>query len=263
MVKYIGVSLAARDLVEIIEYRHIEADASQSTTNAVESAMLPIYFPAVDEYDLPVTIQLASDHMSKNVPERAVGVCELSFPVKNGNGAPLSLTRQQLESGIKPYVSDRIFPSVESNKLFSTGQDANDENIGTGFDVLSPSNLSISLINKPKNGRFLYGPKLSFTVTDKEINDSGALYSLMYVPRPGFIGKDSAIFVITNQTGEQIAVKYFFDVNPRNIDLPSEPEGGKYRKYCPKGKRVWKISPFRGESDSVMYYVFLEFDPSV
>ncbi|HND81548.1 MAG TPA: Ig-like domain-containing protein, partial [Accumulibacter sp.] len=245
-----GIALTPRPPSEIRLTHNLGADAVPNPSNFGESIIMLTDLPLFANNVLPVTIQLAASEGAQRINKRAVGICELSTPIGKKKGSFLYLTKQQRLSGVMPYVADGLFPSIDANKFFlDDGSSYFEAKTGTGFDVTAPDNLSIVLIQKPQHGRLTYAPPHDYTVADKQRNDSSALYWLGYRPNPMFIGKDSAVFVITNPAGEQVLVKYFFDVNPRNIDLPSEQIGEKYKKYCPNQKRFWKISPFHGKSD--------------
>jgi predicted chitinase len=234
-----ALSLASKSPLAIDRVRHLE-DRSRSipTFDAVATQHLlgglsfdqgELGMFAVDHFfqdaDQPTTktVLVADAQRTRQAQERVprIGICVIS---------PTHEQIRELES--RHSISKSISPRMDAENHF-----APKDNKWRGFEPQFIDENRLAKVNvreMPKHGQLVaYRGEMG--------NDFAPGTSVDYIPKAGYTGKDRLTVLVSSQNGLSIIFSYYIYVTPAagKFDLYND---SAYKKYCPGGLLIWKIS---------------------
>lgn len=184
---------------------------------------------AVDHFfqdaDQPTTktVLVADAQRTRQAQERVprIGICVIS---------PTHEQIRELES--RHSISKSISPRMDAENHF-----APKDNKWRGFEPQFIDENRLAKVNvreMPKHGQLVaYRGEMG--------NDFAPGTSVDYIPKAGYTGKDRLTVLVSSQNGLSIIFSYYIYVTPAagKFDLYND---SAYKKYCPGGLLIWKIS---------------------
>ena len=174
-----------------------------------------------DKYQLPQTVMvvLAQTSEIKKVPK--IGRCDISG------------TFEDMPRGSAVAVSPgddaaEYFAKIEVNKnpQMNSGE-RNRIRVNTLSDF---GGVQISDGYEPSSYKIIEGPT------------NGVWEKYRYIPNPGFAGLDRITFQVTGYSGKSVVVTHFINVVIKDVKKANNFWITGYKKYCPKGMELRKIS---------------------
>jgi predicted chitinase len=232
-----GIGLGPHQRVSIEEVRRLEALSvstdhvySQMATEIIdtdfglqagERDMLIPDQVIQDQSQLQPMVILAKATSKEPLAIPKIGICVIS---------PTSEQIQALEE--RHSIKKLINPRMDAENHF-----APPDNKWFGFtpEFTDEQNIStVKILLAPKHGKLsAYKGMLG--------DDFAANSSVSYIPNPGYVGKDRMTFMVTGNKGHVIIISYYVDVTPAAETYGLYRTDG-YKKYCPNGRLIWKIS---------------------
>ncbi|WP_291853752.1 Ig-like domain-containing protein [Accumulibacter sp.] len=232
-----GISLAKRQAVQIEQSEKLEAEffATEGPPDVTalqrKQSKFPMSAEGVSMFVLDPIIQ------DQNPPQNVVLLAESnsrkSTLISQIAICVISPTHEQIQAiDDRHSISKSISPRMDAENHF-----APKDNKWLGFipEFTDEQNLSkVDVLEGPKHGTLV-------AYLRGVVSDFPAGSSVSYVPSPGYVGKDRITVLVTGNKGRSIVFSYFINVTPAAGNYELYKADG-YRKYCPNGKLIWKIS---------------------
>lgn len=175
-----------------------------------------------DEYQSPPMVMLAEakSRSAGSVPK--TGICVISPTYEQ-----IQSSYDQSGRSINPEsdAEDHFVPKNNPHMFGMTPE------FMEGVD--GEINSTVKVLEAPKHGKLE-----TYRGEEGEVDFKK---SVSYLPNPGYVGKDRITVLVTGNKGRSIVLSYYLNVTPA-AGTYGLYEKGRYKKYCPNGQLIWKIS---------------------